>query len=850
MHIVIKELYWNPSLSCFKTEVILPTAEKIEIDIANMYNAEAESYLAWYIEDYLDNPFTSESKVRNAKNILQQYGIFLFNSVFNSSELSEKYKKISNENSINDIHIEILSKSTEFDQIHWELLYDENLGDPLIKHGVNIVRKFNTNGSNIEKKTDSELLNILLVTARPYDNDINYRIIQRGILNGVHQSKFKINITILRPGTFYALKKELANKGQGFYQIVHFDTHGIAQENGSSLIFENERNFKQDPIEAEQIAELLHKMKVAVCVLNACKSGKNTLNSLSLGSTLHKKGVPHILAMSYNVTVESMQIFMTEFYEKFVLFGSFVEAVTAGRKMLNENSIRKGKLGVKIELNDWFVPICYSAAKENSINFNNTISLSQTQINNNQKYSFIGRDIEILNLERKLLRSNCVNINGCWGIGKTSLITHLCDWWKDTGFIRDYFYFTLDVSIEEVFNELSRKIVFENNKQVNILDKLNSTRYCLIFDETYNPILSELKNSKETLDFLNKINHSFVLSISSSLKNQNEEFDNYTLLRCTNSEDYEIVGELVESNNSEVNVSFKSLLNLGSGYPVFYKALFGTATSISYEKMLIGFRNGTVNIPYDLSYYNKVWDSFDEEMQETLLLIAPFQNFINSDILKAYLKYMENNNHATKILHYSQIFENCLKTGGLDQLLVFDKYKLCIGQFNPMFLYFLRVKLRELKSVAYVNDIYNAYIRTYFEIVRWHHELLSTNTDRFNEMKYMVYNYELQNFLKVIQLSPENAFVFFFIISEIYEAENKREEAISIGQEIVEGIKMQNLEINYQILKSIELVLNLIGLHFNHLNMLGKSIDTYNEIFLNEKKYSSKLGYKSNVGYL
>jgi ABC-type lipoprotein export system ATPase subunit len=52
-----------------------------------------------------------------------------------------------------------------------------------------------------------------------------------------------------------------------------------------------------------------------------------------------------------------------------------------------------------------------------------------------RSYGFVGRDLDILQVERHLLRRrNLLPVRGMGGTGKTTLLRHLESWWRATGF--------------------------------------------------------------------------------------------------------------------------------------------------------------------------------------------------------------------------------------------------------------------------------------------------------------------------------------------------------------------------------------------------------------------------------
>jgi len=162
-------------------------------------------------------------------------------------------------------------------------------------------------------------LRLLIVTARPQGaTDVAYRTISRPLVESLRQAGVRVDIDILRPGSYQALDQHLQNvtdqKGSGFYQLIHFDTHGALlsydQLNAAGsagqphmfrhygrgqlapyagqrafLFLENESGDDADPVEAAELANLLTTHQIPIVILNACQSGKQVgVSETSLGA--------------------------------------------------------------------------------------------------------------------------------------------------------------------------------------------------------------------------------------------------------------------------------------------------------------------------------------------------------------------------------------------------------------------------------------------------------------------------------------------------------------------------------------------------------------------------------------
>ena len=61
------------------------------------------------------------------------------------------------------------------------------------------------------------------------------------------------------------------------------------------------------------------------------------------------------------------------------------------------------------------------------------------------EYGFVGRDVDILEIEKRLLLTrNVLLVRGMGGAGKITLLQYLARWWQRTVLVRKVFYFGYD----------------------------------------------------------------------------------------------------------------------------------------------------------------------------------------------------------------------------------------------------------------------------------------------------------------------------------------------------------------------------------------------------------------------
>ena len=328
--------------------------DNYDITISDPFGTEPrkEQELEWYFESWLRYPMLDNVMASRAKTSICEYGEDLFKQVFKSHpDAYVSYREVSKD--LSQVTIEIESISPEFQAIHWEALQDGNFEPPASILAIQCVFSRKSKRATVTKAEvkQSPTINLLVVTARPNsDEDVAYRAISRPLVQAIRNAKLRVNIDLLRPGTYEALSNHLDAKGNGYYHIVHFDVHGslksyeeleagIASDRyvyGSGrygrdkipkyegvkafLALEGTTKGKSDPVEAKEIATLLTNKNIPVCILNACQSGKQVRSPLdplekggkdeeggvsetSLGSRLMEAGMQLVVAMSYSVTV-------------------------------------------------------------------------------------------------------------------------------------------------------------------------------------------------------------------------------------------------------------------------------------------------------------------------------------------------------------------------------------------------------------------------------------------------------------------------------------------------------------------------------------------------------------------
>ena len=482
----IREIPGSPNGS--SAVVSFDHGEEYPIAIKDPFSTtDEEKQLEWYFEEHLRFPFTRKVQAKAAADSVITYGETLFKQVFADPEAYVAYKQRL-QAGLNTLQIEIAG-SPLFHALHWEALKDPKLPQPLALQATMVRQNLKPQVVHATIRS-SPTINLLLVTARPFGKrDVGYRTISRPLVEVLRQANLPVRVEILRPGTYKALENHLrqvsSKYGAGYYHVIHFDVHGalltyeqFQQQPQASrfqyndryarqdiqayqgvkafLSFEGERDNTSDLVEAAELADLLVSHQVPIAMLNACQSGKQVgASETSLGSRLMQAGVQLVLAMGYSVTVSAAELLMKTLYRQLFANTDVSVAIRSARTELYNHKERQAYFDQKIDLEDWLLPVVYQnqpqhlRVRDFTTQEREDFFAHQAALTRNAppepRYGFVGRDLDILQIEKYLLtRRNILLLRGMGGAGKTTLLQHLSAWWSTTGFVEQIFSFGYD----------------------------------------------------------------------------------------------------------------------------------------------------------------------------------------------------------------------------------------------------------------------------------------------------------------------------------------------------------------------------------------------------------------------
>ncbi len=823
------------------------------ITVTDPFTNQEEKDLEWYFEEWLVFPTLGTDKAQKAANSVQNYGENLFKQVFQSNlNAYGEYRDLRKQ--LSQLQIIIESQSPEFQALHWEALKDPDLPRPF---SIDCIISRQRRGATVVpvQMATYPTINLLVVIARPNEeSDVNYRTISRPLVELVNSSEIPVKIDILRPGTYESLTRHLDEKGEGYYHVIHFDVHGGLMEyeqyqrqvHGDSwryqrgwgledlaeyegvkafLFLEGEEKGQATPVEATELANLLTGKNIPICILNACQSAKQIsqesedYRETSLGSRLMTAGMQAVVAMGYSVTVSAAKLMMKPIYQQLLNGKDLTEAMRKGRLELFNNKQRRAYYNTIIDLEDWLLPVIYCRGK---INLNLRPFTPEEEekywehIGNQYvfplpEYGFVGRDLEILKMEKALLKHNILLLKGMGGTGKTTLLNYLREWWQKTNWATRIFYFGYDRkawTLEQIVYEIGQGIYnrFEQasfqamnlKARVKKLEqKLRSEAYILILDNlesvTGQPLAIQNtlpENEREAIaEFLKNLvggKTKVILGSRSEetwLQRRTFKENIYQLQGLDQESRTELAERILErqaksrKNAIKKDDYFKRLMKLLAGYPLAMEVVLANLKRQSPEEIWqglqlaelvnVGDKDKTNNIIKCVEYSHS---NLSEEAQQLLLCLAPFSGFIDRSDIPNYSQQLQQLEplQGYQFDQFDAAIEEAIHWGLLSPM---SEEMPSLLTIQPIFPYFLKTKLKELapETQAAIWEGFKNHYRdlagSYFDT------LLNSKNPKEKQWGILFCRWEYENLFNALQicLEKQESFGFFTCLDNYYK---------------------------------------------------------------------------------
>ncbi|RSH85489.1 hypothetical protein EHS25_004885 [Saitozyma podzolica] len=203
-------------------------------------NDTEEKEVAWYLEEYLNHPF-SMTKAERARSHISRYTSLLVGQL----QIEDWLRA---ESGLTRAVLEILH-GPSVSRIYWEALEAPELWPTDVQA--------------------PQCIKILSVVARRDRDQIDPRFTCGPLLQKAHQDTTgSVSVDIARPGTRDEFLRCLREKD---YDIVHLDVHGQARNGRARLSFQDPSSDSTVEVSADEIGHALSVNRVKLVVMNACQ---------------------------------------------------------------------------------------------------------------------------------------------------------------------------------------------------------------------------------------------------------------------------------------------------------------------------------------------------------------------------------------------------------------------------------------------------------------------------------------------------------------------------------------------------------------------------------------------------
>ena len=636
------------------------------------------------------------------------------------------------------------------------------------------------------------------------------------------------------------------------------------------LFFEGDTKGQADPVEAEELAALLTAKGIPICILNACQSAKQVRGEYgqthpspsqagteaethpdpsqagtepiqnpkspiqntetSLGSRLMAAGVQMVVAMGYSVTVTAAALMMEKLYAELFAQKGIPEAIRLGRKELYNRKQRRVYFNQMVPLEDWLLPVVY-ANREVDLKLREFAPAERAEYLTQRAqryrfesptYGFVGRDLEILKLEKGLLRHNVLLVQGMGGTGKTTLLNYLRDWWQTTQFVKDVFYFGYDkaaYNLQYILRDIGKALypdpyafaAFEAMPAAaqlqDVADHLRAQPYALMLDnlESVTGQALAIQNTlpeaeqQQLRQFLLKLvgGHTKVVLGSRSGEGwlaaaytQAGQANVYTL-GGLDPESRTVLAEKILAAQVQdpakiaalrVEADFKRLMGLLAGYPLAMEVVLANLARQSPTEILaalnaadvdlnVGGDDRTNNILKCVEYSHS---NLSPQAQKLLVCLAPFNGFIDRANLENYGQQLSQREPFREydFSQFDAAIQEAVQWGLLSGINIdgaplapLEKGGERLLTIQPIFPYFLRTKLNTLDATTR-DALYDGFKAHYQSLAGSYLQLMASKDPNQRQLGLLFCRLEYENLYAALQicLQKQQSILPFFCL--------------------------------------------------------------------------------------
>lgn len=391
--------------------------------------------LRWYLEEYRRG-FTASPFKERADQVLtslEAWGRDTFERLFGDKVSGRYLDQVKDQRDTWVLRIQ--SDDPAVLAWPWEALWDPESGWVSLHASVERTLLQQPDPAALPDGLPQDRVRVLLLSPRPLDGDIAYRAVSGPLVAAVEGAELAVEIELLRPPTFEALDRAL-RENPGRWHVVHFDGHGDQKDGAGLLLFEDEHG-REDEVKADKLGDLLHRHRIPLVVLNACRSGTFAAGGqdpfATVATALLRANVRSVVGMAYTLHRDGARAFVRAFYQELTTSGDTGRATWRGRQEMRFDD-RRTVRGAPIPFQDWMLPVLYQSRPNQLPPGGGWRRARRLSVEAVPRRPVFDRDDRVLALERaRRKRPGLVLVTGEEGVGKTAVVQDLCGWLLSTG---------------------------------------------------------------------------------------------------------------------------------------------------------------------------------------------------------------------------------------------------------------------------------------------------------------------------------------------------------------------------------------------------------------------------------
>jgi len=459
-------------------------------------------------------------------------------------------------------------------------------------------------------------------------------------------------------------------------------------------------------------------------------------------------------------------------------------------------------------------------------------------------YGFVGRDIDILQIEKRLLtKRNILLVRGMGGAGKTTLLRHLAAWWHTTGFVQHVFYFGYDEkawTLQQIMTGIAQKLYgpryytdFQSlapaAQQAMLSQDLRSKNHLLILDNlesitgAHLAIQHTLPPGEQAAlrSFLTDLAKGHTLILLGSRGGEDwlakGTFDDniYELPGLDPEAASTLADRILERNNVtkyRQEEDLRKLIKVLDGFPLALEVVLANLTHQTPTGVLATLQAGDVKLDIDeskqqdKSIFEQKTESIlrcidyshsnlSPEAQQLLLCLAPFTSVIDLGLMKQYTARLQQQSALATLPfeRWSEVIQEVINWG----LLSPDANIARFLHLQPILPYFLRNRLGMPEQTQIRSAVETAFRQHYDQLGDGLYDLLRSKDPQERQVGQLLTSLEYENLVTALNLALEaqlSILNYYGTLSEYLDVTQDQRRGLELGQTVLSHLEVYPAE--------------------------------------------------------